>query len=90
MSHRILNVASAQIAVGDVVLTFPTSSSDRVFTGYGIPDREVVIECHRDPADGTVYVKTHNAAEFLSPYDHVQLDCLLTFGRNFNNGDLNE
>lgn len=81
--HRVLIVPAAQIVVGDVVLTYPTSSMDRVITEmFGRPEREVVTECHRDPKDGTIYIKTDSAAQYCQPYDHVQLDCLLTFGKN--------
>jgi hypothetical protein len=85
--HRILKVPAAQIAVGDVVLTYPTGSLDRVFTGYGDSERERVIERYLDHTDGEIYIKTDNAAQYCQPFDHVQIDCLLTFGKNFNNGE---
>lgn len=80
--HRILYIPAAEVSIGDVVLTFPTSSTYRVFTGYGRPERETVIECHRDEKDGEIYIKTNNAVEYCQPYAQIKLDCLLTFGKN--------
>lgn len=83
--HRVLRVAAVQIVVGDVVLTYRTSSTfERVrgFSGSGVPDREVVVECHRDYGDGSIHIATDNAGAYLEPFQHVELDCLLTFGKN--------
>lgn len=86
--HRILRVPAGQILIGDVVLTYPTSHMDRILTqtGMGYPERERVIEYQRDASDGTIYIKTKNVAQYCQPYDIINLDCLLTFGKN--NGEM--
>lgn len=83
--HRILNVPASQIEVGDVILLYKGSASGKhkVFVGgYGTPERVTVTEKYLDHSDGEIYIKSDEDSQYCQPYEQIQLDCLLTFGKN--------
>lgn len=89
--HRIISVPVCQIHTGDVVLVYPRMKYQSINmemeyffsgAGHGQPLREPVVDVHLDSADGTYYIQTENGSEYLKPHEHIQLDCLLTFGKN--------
>ena len=89
--HRILSVPACQIRKGDVILVYKNieynmGSFSRSQSFMNV-DRESVVNHHLDPADGTYYIQTDSGvAAYLDPHDHLQLDCLETFGQNQGNG----
>jgi hypothetical protein len=84
--HRIISVPAEQITHGDIVLVYTHVDYNWKSFSQGGPSNNVVrdeVICrHRDPADGTIYIQTESHAEYIAASAHLQLDCLLTFGRN--------
>lgn len=84
--HRIISVPAEQIRKGDVVIVHKNTPYNwsSFFSNVGLTEiyRYEVVNWHRDPADGTIYIQAENHAEYVDAHAHIKLDCLLTFGRN--------
>jgi len=84
--HRVISVPAEQITHGDVVIVYTNVDYNWKSFSRGGPSRDIVrdeVICrHRDPADGTIYIQTETHAEYIAASADLQLDCLLTFGKN--------
>jgi len=84
--HRILKVPVEEIVHGDVVIVYDNLQYNwrSFFPAAQLTNvrREEVLNHHRDPADGTIYIETNSCSGYVAASDFIRLDCLMTFGRN--------
>ena len=85
--HRLLAIPACQVQKGDRVLVYRNIPYNWFGFSPGANHNEVaralVVDVSRDPSDGEIYISTDlNFAAYMSPYVHIQLDCLDTFGKN--------